>query len=225
MRTSFCSRRAKIKTKGFLPSLNALGVLETQSRAHGGSALSVGIGGELQWWDVDVWIRACAFRGCLGGMCSGHLQWSKYFSGRKCSTAFNTTPGVLVFYCHHEKLPQTWQLQRTFIYHDTVLEVRSPAGLVGTRLSISQGQSLGLDSYLEAPGLTWALSWRISFWAFFWGGGRFWQSWQSPFLTCGPQVDLSSSESLWVESFSHLESLWLPLLFSRDHVITLGPPG
>lgn len=154
MPTSFSSRRAKIKTKGFLPSLNALGVLETQSRAHRGTALSVGIGGELQWWDVDVWIRARAFRGCLGGMCSGHLQWSKYFSGRKCFTAFNTTPSVLVFYCHHEKLPQTWQLQRTFIYHDTVLEVRSPAGLVGTRLSISQGQSLGLDSYLEAPGLT-----------------------------------------------------------------------
>lgn len=81
---------AKMKKKSFLPSLNPVGALEAYSRAHKCIVVSVVMGSKLHWWDVYIWICASAFRGCLGGMCSGDLQWSKYFTWKKCSTAFNT---------------------------------------------------------------------------------------------------------------------------------------
>ena len=48
-------------------------------------------------------------------------------------------------------------------------------------------------------------------------------------LTCGPSCVLKANSDVewcWcVESFLNSKYLWLLLLFSRAHVVTLGPPG
>lgn len=48
---------------------------------------------------------------------------------------------ILVFWCCHNKLPQTYLLQTTFIYYLSLPEVRNPHRLSGISAGVSQGQN------------------------------------------------------------------------------------